>query len=134
VGATPVGCGQEDTIWSELLFGVPAPEPTQAPEPDPTEEPEPEVETTISYLDSSSSPDDILTVQMALYSYGLLNTDSAQQGVLDQGTLEAVAAFQQLVNEYYGAGLGVLDPATASFVDGDTLNYLLYQGLDFAAA
>lgn len=128
VGATPVGGNEESTIWSELLFGVPAPEPTAAPEPEVPDVPdEPEVEeSVISYIDASSSAEDIQTVQMALYQQGLLNADGIQPGVLDEGTLMAVAAFQQKVNETMGAGLYVIDPAVDAFIDNGTLQYLLY--------
>ena len=132
VGATPVGGDDDDTIWSELLFGVPAPEATQAPEMDPTEPPAAGDENErIRYIDSSSDPEDIQTMQMALYKHGLLNADSIEPGVLDEGTLQAVAAFQQKVNEVLGAGLHVIDPAAESSVDDQTLDYLLYQSLDF---
>ena len=128
VGATPMGGNEESTIWSELLFGVPAPEPTAAPEPEVPEAPaEPEVEENIiSYIDANSAADDIQKVQMALYQQGLLNADSIQPGVLDAGTLAAVASFQQKVNNTYGAGLYVIDPAMDAFIDNGTLQYLLY--------
>lgn len=128
VGATPVGGNEESTIWSELLFGVPAPEPTAAPEPEVPEAPaEPEVEeSVISYIDANSAAGDIQTVQMALYKHGLLDADSIQPGVLDAGTLAAVAAFQQKVNDSMGAGLYVIDPASDAFIDNGTLQYLLY--------
>ena len=128
VGATPVGGNEESTIWSELLFGVPAPEPTAAPEPEIPEAPaEPEVEETIiSYIDANSPADDIQKVQMALYQQGLLNADGIEPGILDAGTLQAVAAFQQKVNDELGAGLYVIDPSVDAFIDNGTLQYLLY--------
>lgn len=133
VGATPIGGGDDDTIWSEILFGVPAPEPTQAPEPDPTEAPalDAEPDAAIRYIDAQSDPEDIQTVQMALYKYGLLNSDGVEAGVLDLGTLEAVAQFQQRLNEVIGLNLPVLNPETDQFIDPETLDYLLYQTLDF---
>ena len=126
VGAIPVGGGEDDTVWSELLFGVPAPEATEAP----IEEPEtPDVpdngESTLAYVDAASPAEDIKTVQMALYKYGLLNTDGVEPGVLDRGTLEAVAAFQRKANEELGADLQVIDPEYDAFVDGATLRLLL---------
>ena len=119
-------------MWSEILFGVPAPEPTEAPTPEPTEEPAPEpVEERILFIDSMSSAKDIQTMQMALYKFGLLNADGIQPGALDQGTLEAVAAFQQKLNEHYGTELIVIDPMGEEvYIDEITLDYLLYQSLD----
>ena len=126
VGATPVGGGEEDTVWSELLFGVPAPDPTEAPveAPDAPQEGE-DGESTLSYVDSTSSAQDIQTVQMALYRCGLLNADGVEPGVLDRGTLEAVAAFQQKANEALGADLTVIDPEYDAYIDGATLRLLL---------
>ena len=126
VGATPVGGGKEDTVWSELLFGVPAPDPTEAPveAPDAPQEGE-GGESTLSYVDSASSAQDIQTVQMALYRCGLLNADGVEPGVLDRGTLEAVAAFQQKANEALGADLTVIDPEYDAYIDGATLRLLL---------
>ena len=69
-------------------------------------------------------------MQMALYKYGLINTESAQPGVLDEATLEAVANFQLRVNELYDANLTVIDPSVDAFVDEMTLNLLLYQELN----
>ena len=124
-----MGGGEDDTVWSELLFGVPAPEPTEAPEEEPTEAPDAGGDAErISYIDAASDPQDIQLMQMALYKYGLLNADGIEPGVLDQGTLEAVAAFQQKANESLDAGLTVIDPgADAVAIDAATLDLLLYQ-------
>lgn len=126
VGANPIGGGE--TVWSELLFGVPAPEATEAPEPDPTQATS-AGDQRIEYLDAMSDPADIQTVQMALYRYGLLNTDGVEPGVLDATTLEAIAQFQMKVNETFGAELTVIDPESTVSIDSATLDYLLYQQL-----
>lgn len=126
VGATPVGGDEEDTIWSELLFGVPEPEATATPVP--TEPPASDSDNAgsqISYIDANSAPEDIQTVQMALYQRGLLNADSVEPGVLDQATLEAVAIFQEMINADTDAGLTVIDPTVDFFIDGATLALLL---------
>ena len=135
VGATPIGGGEEDTLYSEILFGIPAPEITEAPTPEPTEEPqapETEEDARILYIDAFSSAEDIKKMQLALYGYGLLNDDEIQVGVLDAGTLQAVADFQMRVNEAYGANLAVIDPAMGEnvYIDEITLDYLIYQMLD----
>ena len=126
VGATPVGGGEDDTVWSELLFGVPAPEATEAPVEAPEAPDTPDSGSDIpSYVDASSSEEDIRSVQMALYRCGLLNADGVEAGVLDKGTLEAVAAFQRKANEGLGADLTVIDPEYDAYVDGATLRLLL---------
>ncbi len=127
VGATPIGGDEDNTIWAELLFGVPEPEATE--EPSPTQSPEdPDGSgTQISYIDVNSLPEDIQIVQMALYQRGLLNTDTIEPGVLDQGTLEAVAAFQEMANADLDAGLTVIDPTVDQFIDEATLKLLLAQ-------
>ena len=124
VGATPVGGGEDDTVWSELLFGVPAPEATETPV-EAIEAPDAGVSRIPEYLDASSSSEDIRNVQMALYKYGLLNTDGLEDGVLDARTLEAVAAFQLRANESLDAGLMVIDPEYDAYIDGATLRLLL---------
>jgi len=113
---------------------VPAPEPDPTPEPTlaPTEAPQPEA-TVLEYLDVNSNPADIQTAQMALYRFGLLNTDTATVGVLDAATLQGIAAFQLRVNELFGAGLMVIDPAVDVAIDAQTLHYLLYAGIDLTA-
>ena len=112
---------------NELIFGVPMPEATATPEPTPTEPPM--EESRILYIDASSTPEDVQTVQMALYTHGLINADAVQIGMLDEATLSAVAAFQQKVNELYGANLYVINPAMDIFIDQGTLDYLLYQDI-----
>ena len=67
---------------------------------------------------------------MALYGFGLLNEDKATFGVLDIGTLQAVAQFQQMLNEQHGTEIYVIDPEMDAFVDTETLYYLLYAGID----
>ena len=69
-------------------------------------------------------------MQVALYKYGLINSEVAELGVLDTATLEAVAAFQMKVNEQFGANLYVINPYEDFFVDEATLNLLLYSELD----
>ena len=131
IGAVAIGASDDDAVWNTLTFGVPgnaAPEEPDVPE-------EPEVPSgpdsgKISYIDASSDASDIQTMQMALYKYGLINTENAQPGVLDEATLEAVANFQLRVNELYDANLTVIDPSVDAFVDEMTLNLLLYQELN----
>ena len=130
VGATPMGGGADSTVWSELVFGVPAPAATAAPEAQAPAAPE-QGASRITYLDQNSDPEDIQTVQMALYRYGLLNAQGIEPGVLDQGTLEAVAVFQARINEALGLDLPVIDPSTTAAIDSQTLDMLLYQNLDF---
>lgn len=128
VGATPVGGGEDDTIWAELLFGVPQPEATEAPAPtQPSETPGEDMGQQITYIDVNSTPEDIQIVQMALYQRGLLNADYIEPGVLDQGTMEAVAAFQEMANDDLGANLTVIDPTVDLFIDEATLALLLAQ-------
>ena len=131
VGAVAVGASDEDAVWNMLTFGVPgAAAPEEPDEPAETEAPADPGSEKITYIDAASDPNDIQTMQMALYKYGLINTDTAQPGLLDAATLEAVAAFQMKVNELYGAELYVIDPTMDAFVDEATLNLLLYQELN----
>ena len=131
VGAVAVGASDEDAVWNMLTFGVPGTATPETPdEPVETEAPADPGSEKITYIDAASDANDIQTMQMALYKYGLINTDTAQPGVLDAATLEAVAAFQMKVNELYGAELYVIDPTTDAFVDEATLNLLLYQELN----
>ena len=128
VGAVPLGGSEADAVWNQLVFGVPgAAEPEAPVEPD---VPADSGSEQLTYIDAASDPNDIQSVQWALYKYGLINADNAEPGVLDAATLEAVAAFQMKVNELYGANLTVIDPAMDSSIDEATLNYLLYQELN----
>ena len=130
VGAMPIGGSEDDMKWNELLFGVPEPEipdePTREPDPDPGRDPEEKIE----FIDETSDPEDIQLVQMALYKFGLINSDEAELGVLDEATIEAVILFQQLMNEQYDMKLEVMDPEVLIAIDMDTLEWLLYQELD----
>ena len=135
VGATPVGGNADSTVWNELVFGIPAPAATATPEVQVTPEPSTPGDTRITYIDQNSRPEDIYAVQYALYSSGkfLTDSDSIQTGVLDLGTLQAVAAFQQWANATFGLELQVIDPLVDTFIDAQTLDLLLYQDLDFSA-
>lgn len=73
-------------------------------------------------------------MQMALYKYGLLNADGITPGILDQGTLQAVSAFQQKVNNIFGSGLYVIDPTTDAYIDNATIDYLLHREINFQDA
>ena len=131
VGARPTNGGSEDIQWGSARFGIPAPTaqptevPTQAPEPEPDV---PEVEDTPTItgpIDAFTDSETIQQLQMRLYSLGLLSTDGLEPGVLDQQTLEAVAEFQQRMNDQYGLGLEVIDPTDPeSVVDAVTVNAL----------
>ena len=131
VGAVAVGASDEDAVWNMLTFGVPGAAAPEIPdEPVETEAPADPGSEKITYIDAASDPSDIQTMQVALYKYGLINSEVAELGVLDAATLEAVAAFQMKVNELYGAELYVIDPTMDAFVDEATLNLLLYQELN----
>lgn len=132
VGAIPVGGSEDDIVWNTLVFGVPAPEATEEPVPEETDAPVQDEDERIVFIDANSAAKDIETVQRALYQYGLLNVDAIEPGVLDAGTLEAVAAFQQKLNETMDAGIYVIDPEVDASIDEVTLYYLLYQTLDFS--
>ena len=131
VGAVAVGASDEDAVWNMLTFGVPGAAAPEIPdEPVETEAPADPGSEKITYIDAASDPNDIQAMQVALYKYGLINSEVAELGVLDAATLEAVAAFQMKVNELYGAELYVIDPTMDAFVDEATLNLLLYQELN----
>ena len=130
VGAMPIGGSEDDMKWTELIFGVPTPEIPDEPENEP-EISVPEGDTII-YLDGNSDPEDIQLVQMALYKYGLINSDEAELGSLDEPTLEAVIRFQELVNEIYDLDLEVIDLNAEGeiYLDEYTLDCLLYRELE----
>lgn len=135
VGAMPIDGDRDDMVWSELIFGVPAAKVEEEAPSQPAETPnEPSTgEAPLTYVDAFSSEDDIKKVQIALYGLGLINTDEAEAGVLDEPTIEAVIRFQQQVNEVYGIELEVIDPDTweSIFIDERTLDCLLYRDMDF---
>ena len=134
VGAMPRGGGSGDVVWGTTHFAIPAPEVESAPEEDaPAEDGastdvKPDVPTvidgaTIGAINGESAPEIIQQLQMRLYSLGLLSTDGLEPGVLDAQTLQAVAEFQQRVNDQYGAGLELVDPADpAAVVDAVTVS------------
>ena len=131
IGAVAVGASDEDAVWNTLTFGIPGAAADNEPiAPAETEEPSNPDGARISYIDSSSDANDIQTMQVALYKYGLINSEVAELGVLDTATLEAVAAFQMKVNEQFDANLYVINPYEDFFVDEATLNLLLYSELD----
>ena len=74
-------------------------------------------------ISADSDASAIQQLQMRLYSLGLLSTDGLEPGVLDVQTLQAVAEFQQRINDQYEAGLEVVDPADpAAVVDAVTVS------------
>lgn len=129
VGAMPAGGDKDDMKWAEMIFGVPAEELPEEPGSDPAGG---EGDTTITYLDGNSDPEEIQLVQMALYKYGLINADEIAVGSLDEPTLEAVIRFQELVNERYGANLPLIDLNGEGeiYLDEATLDCLLYRELE----
>ncbi|MBR2698289.1 MAG: peptidoglycan-binding protein [Clostridia bacterium] len=145
VGAMPRGGGSSDVVWGTTHFAIPAPEVEAAPEAEAAPEggeagDEPQTEeggaqapaivdgATIGEISAASAPEIIQQLQMRLYSLGLLSTDGLEPGVLDAQTLQAVAEFQQRVNEQYGAGLEIVDPADpAAVVDAVTVSALFAE-------
>jgi len=126
VGALPRGGGSDDIRWSSATFGIPSPEaPAQAtPEGDSAGG----SRSVSGSISGSSDPDTIQQLQMRLYALGLLSTDGLEPGVLDTSTLQAVALFQQRMNEQYGAGLTVIDPSDlTSEIDAATVRALFAQ-------
>jgi hypothetical protein len=134
VGAMPRGGGSGDVVWGTTHFAIPAPEVESAPEEDAPVEDSASTEgkpvaptvidgAAIGAINGESDPEIIQQLQMRLYSLGLLSTDGLEPGVLDAQTLQAVAEFQQRVNDQYGAGLELVDPAdTAAVVDAITVS------------
>ena len=132
VGAMPVNGGSDDVLWSSYRFGIPAPtpEPTEVPTQAPTAEPTPvpvkdDSDMYSSAISASSDSSRIERLQQRLYALGLLSTSGLEQGVLDRNTLQAVADYQQRMNDQYDAGLPVLDPDDpGAVVDTATLRSL----------
>lgn len=131
VGAIPYGAtGEGDIVWNTLTFGIGSVAPTPTPEPEATATPEPWPIT----LSAISAPNDIQLVQMKLYQLQLLLNPETQQGVLDSYTLQAIASFQQAMNEQYDLQLPGIDPTNPdSVVDEQTLlalqNAVLQDGV-----
>ena len=128
VGAKPIGGSDDDIVWNNLPFVMPAEEATQAPAAKPTQMPEDLPP--LQLITSRSKPEDILRMQTFLYAYGLIPLDT-QEGVLDEYTIYAVITFQQKVNEVLGANIiPIVDPTAEGFsiedftVDEITLAYL----------
>ena len=128
VGAKPIGGSDDDIVWNNLPFVMPAEEATQAPAAKPTQMPEDLP--LLQLITSRSKPEDILRMQTFLYAYGLIPLDT-QEGVLDEYTIYAVITFQQKVNEVLGANIiPIVDPTAEGFsiedftVDEITLAYL----------
>ena len=124
IGAVAIGASDDDAMWNTLTFGVPGTAASETPEPEVPSDP---TDTTIRFIDASSDPNDIRSLQVALYGYNLIDTDAMQEGVLDAATLQAVSNFQIRVNELYGTNLYVIDPYVDAYVDEATLDLLLYQ-------
>ena len=140
VGAMPRGGDSSDVVWGTTHFAIPAPEVEGAPEVEamgggePSEgEPSQEERAaqapatvdgaTIGAISSASAPEIIQQLQMKLYSLGLLSTEGLEPGVLDTQTLQAVAQFQQRMNDRYEAGLEIVDPSDpAAVVDAVTVS------------
>jgi predicted phage tail protein len=140
VGALPRGGGKNDVVWGTTHFAIPAPEVESEPEPEEgreagASEGEPRADegssqasaavdgAAIGAISGDSDPEIIQQLQMRLYSLGLLSTDGLEPGVLDVHTLQAVAEFQQRVNDQYEAGLEIVDPKDpAAVVDAVTVS------------
>lgn len=140
VGAMPRGGDSSDVVWGTTHFAIPAPEVESAPENEgnqgssaaegnaPSEEGTAQAPAVvdgaaIGAISSASDPGIIQQLQMRLYALGLLSTDGLEPGVLDVQTLQAVAEFQQRINDQYEAGLEVVDPADpAAVVDAVTVS------------
>ena len=133
VGALPRGGDSSDMVWGTTHFAIPAPEAESASEAEaqgdgaPSQDEVPQEGSdsqapaivdgaTIGAISSASDPEIIQQLQMKLYSLGLLSTDGLEPGVLDTQTLQAVAQFQQRINDQYEAGLEVVDPADSDAV------------------
>jgi len=140
VGAMPRGGDSSDVVWGTTHFAIPAPEvestsEVEAPGDGETSESEISSEAraaqapatvdgaAIGAISSASDPEIIQQLQMKLYSLGLLSTEGLEPGVLDTQTLQAVAEFQQRMNDQYEAGLEIVDPADpAAVVDAVTVS------------
>ncbi|OPZ69240.1 MAG: hypothetical protein BWY81_00510 [Firmicutes bacterium ADurb.Bin467] len=153
VTAIPINGAEADGRTAAKYFALepapePKPEPTEVPEPEPTEVPEPEptevpgpgprTEPTPDIwavpLDASADPLQIEQLQLVLERWGWLTLAggefSAQRGVLDQVTLQAVLDFQLFVNEQYagvsGRPLVLLDLALENpAIQPDTLKLIM---------
>ena len=119
VGAIPAGAaGDGDIVWNTLTFGIGDVAPTATPLPDATATPEPWP----TQLSSISAPSDIQLVQAKLYQLQLLLNPEVQSGVLDSYTLQAIAGFEQYMNENYDLQLPGIDPTDPNaIVDEQTL-------------
>lgn len=119
VGAIPAGAtGDGDIVWNTLTFGIGDVVPTATPLPDATATPEPWP----TQLSSISAPSDIQLVQAKLYQLQLLLNPEVQSGVLDSYTLQAIAGFEQYMNENYDLQLPGIDPTDPNaIVDEQTL-------------
>ena len=140
VGALPRGGDSSDVVWGTTHFAIPAPEVESEPEAEaqgdggPSQDEPPQEGSAaqapatvdgaaIGAISSASAPEIIQQLQMKLYSLGLLSTDGLEPGVLDTQTLQAVAQFQQRMNDQYEAGLEIVDPADpAALVDAVTVS------------
>ena len=131
VGAMPRGGGSNDVVWGTAHFAIPVPEAESGPEALPEgsadgSESQPDADSvqtpaivdgaTVGEINSASGAEIIQQLQMRLYSLGLLSTDGLEPGVLDTQTLQAVAEFQQRMNDQYQAGLEIVDPANPEAV------------------
>ena len=128
VGAMPRGGGSGDVVWGTTHFAIPSPEVERTPEPEASQAGDESAPgeggtraaavdgAAIGEINSASDPEVIQQLQMRLYSLGLLSTDGLEPGVLDAQTLQAVAEFQQRVNDQYQAGLKIVDPADPAVV------------------
>ncbi len=108
----------------------PTPVPTEVPTPEPTMEPTPEPAATIPQeqwqvpLDANSDPTLISAVQARLVEWGWLQFGSYTDGMLDDATLSAVAAFQNDYNANNGGALVLVTPE-ARVIGADTLMVLM---------
>ena len=142
VGAIPRYGTQDDAQWGTTRFGKAG--PTSAPTEEPT--PEPEIEAgeyedeedyedvvagvnassgDVTPIDADSDASTVAQLQVKLYKMGIMDDQEAEQGVLDEATLRAVAEFQNRANEQFDAGLRVIDPDNPrAVVDVNTLEWI----------
>ena len=124
VNAVPAGGTEADAQTGSATFAIPA--PTAAPTEAPTPEPEaPAQQQSFNFpISASSDAATIQQLQLRLYQLNVMPGEP-EQGVLDRTTLQAVADFQQKVNEQYAAGLNVIDPSNPeAVVDVNTLSWI----------
>jgi len=121
----------EDTVWNSWAFGKPSPEPEEPEEPEVEVPEEPASPSWPTELSRNSDSESIRMVQVKLYELGMIDQNSTEIGVLDSSTLQAIAGFQQRMNENHDAGLIGIDPSNPdSVIDFATLSALYNATID----